>query len=148
MPATAIDAISHRVNRATRTARTASRRRSAVRQPYPSRPELPAQQPVFDDQVGDDFAFRGAQPEHQEQPLESRGVEHERQPICWYNTSLESWHTGEVCHVIFVACGIDCQGARHAFRRNAARRHIESPERYGGQKSDDQQRDGNRWIAY
>ena len=54
-----------------------SRRRSAVRQPHPSRPELAAQEPVFDDQVGDDFAFAALEPtgEHQEQPLESRGVQ-------------------------------------------------------------------------
>ena len=47
------------------------------------RPELPTEQPVFDDQVGDDFAFAVLEPtgEHQEQPLESRSVEHERQLI-------------------------------------------------------------------
>jgi hypothetical protein len=52
-----------------------------VGQPDSSRPELPTEQPVFDDQVGDDFAFAMLEPtgEHQEQPLESRGVEHERQ---------------------------------------------------------------------
>ena len=52
-----------------------------VRQPDSSRPELPTEQPVFDDQVGDDFAFAVLEPigEHQEQPLESRGVERERQ---------------------------------------------------------------------
>jgi hypothetical protein len=36
--------------------------------PYPSRPELPAQQSVFDDQVGEDFTFAALKPtgEHPE----------------------------------------------------------------------------------
>jgi len=33
-----------------------------VRQPDSSRPELPTEQPVFDDQVGDDFAFAVLEP--------------------------------------------------------------------------------------
>ena len=39
-----------------------------VRQPHPSRPELSAQEPVFDDQVGEDFTFAALKPtgDHQE----------------------------------------------------------------------------------
>jgi hypothetical protein len=79
----AIDAISRKVRRPDADGADGEPSSVGVRQPHPSRPELSAQEPVFDDQVGDDFAFVALEPtgEHQEQPLESRGVEHERQLI-------------------------------------------------------------------
>jgi hypothetical protein len=64
-----------------------------VRQLYPSRPELSAQEPVFDDQVGENFTFAPLKPtgEHQEQPLESGGPTTSGRLYRGCNTPIESW---------------------------------------------------------
>jgi ferritin-like metal-binding protein YciE len=60
-----------------------------------SRAELPADQPVLGNQVHEGVTLAALEPtgEDQEQPLERRGVEHERQLISRHNTSIGWWDT-------------------------------------------------------
>jgi hypothetical protein len=70
------------------------------RQAEASRAELPADQPVLGNQVHEGVTLAALEPtgEDQEQPLERRSVEHERQLISRHNASIEWWDTTVLEH--------------------------------------------------